>query len=93
MFCWNCGAKNDDNALFCGECGTAFDTPQAVPENLQQQPPVTTPYQPSMVQQQPQATTPYQPSMAQQQPPATPQYQPSMVQQQVQPKSTRCAGL
>ena len=29
MFCPNCGAKLDDDALFCGECGTKIAAPQA----------------------------------------------------------------
>ena len=25
MFCYNCGAKNDDSARFCEKCGTQLD--------------------------------------------------------------------
>ena len=39
MFCPNCGAKNEENAKFCGECGTSLQMngpagqPEADPEN------------------------------------------------------------
>ena len=33
MFCPNCGIKNEDDALFCGNCGTrlVIDVPQKTP--------------------------------------------------------------
>ena len=38
MFCPNCGTKNDDDALFCGECGTrlAEEMPEAAANIAQQ---------------------------------------------------------
>ena len=33
MFCPNCGSKLDDDALFCGECGTKIAAPQTAATN------------------------------------------------------------
>ena len=35
MFCENCGAKIDDDALFCTECGTKRKVPEIAPEFTQ----------------------------------------------------------
>lgn len=33
MFCQNCGAKNDDDAVFCGECGAKLEKEEAIAES------------------------------------------------------------
>lgn len=39
MFCPKCGSKNQDNAKFCGKCGTALSTaPAAAPKPVHNQP-------------------------------------------------------
>lgn len=30
MFCMNCGAKQPDNSVFCGSCGTRLNGPESV---------------------------------------------------------------
>ena len=32
MFCWKCGEKNDDNALFCKQCGTPIKAAMNEPQ-------------------------------------------------------------
>lgn len=49
MFCPNCGNKNEDDALFCGSCGTRLIQAQTVSEPEQQQ---TVPQPQAMPQQQ-----------------------------------------
>lgn len=45
MFCPNCGTKNEDEALFCGNCGArlVIDVPQETPvqESVEEEPEVT----------------------------------------------------
>ena len=49
MFCMKCGAKNEDGAMFCGECGTAL---QQI-SNLQQTESYQKPQQVGSIQQAP----------------------------------------
>ena len=34
MFCQNCGAKNDDDAIFCESCGTRLERDDEVIANV-----------------------------------------------------------
>jgi len=47
-YCTKCGTPNDDNALFCKQCGAQFvmmGNPSAPQQNIFQSPPQQTPYQ------------------------------------------------
>ena len=64
MFCWRCGAKNANDALFCEECGAPFDAARVGPQNPQQreikpeqQSPATPQYLPAGVDQRTQTLT------------------------------------
>ena len=65
MFCPNCGTKNDDDALFCGECGTrlAEEMPEAAANIAQQTQDMTqqyyTPVQPAAPVPQPNEKKPF----------------------------------
>jgi len=39
MFCPMCGAPNEDDALFCGNCGAVLDPDQPLEETLAEEPP------------------------------------------------------
>jgi len=63
-FCTRCGTPNDDNALFCKECGAQLPMtgiPSAPQQNVSQSPPQQTPYQyPYGMQQHPNVISPLQ---------------------------------
>ncbi len=48
MFCPKCGAQNDDNATFCGECGASLaKAPQPQPAPAPQAAPAAAPFNPA----------------------------------------------
>jgi hypothetical protein len=55
LSCPKCGAKNDDNALFCGECGSPLGVAQTGPQNSQHEEILLGQQSPNEVQMQPSA--------------------------------------